>query len=519
MSLAYGLRQPCDGEPAGGSCEPCAESSRRWVLAVSVLGSSLAFIEGSIVNLALPALQADLKLDSVGLQWVVNAYLLALSSLVLVGGAAGDRFGIRQIFVLGLVLFGLSSCACGLVSDARWLIAWRAAQGAGSALLVPTSLALLNVHFEPQDRPRAIGIWAGASALTTALGPLLGGTLVDHFGWRSIFLLMLPLTAIACALALAKVPSRSGDSRRRLDFVGAALLVAALAPLTLVLASFGSDANPIPALVIGLAALLGFFFFESRVADPMLPLGLFRRRQFSGANAMTFLLYFALGGALFFVPFNLIQVQGYSALQAGLAFLPLTLLLGFGSVLAGEQLKRRSPRRLLAAGAALTGVGFALLVIPATTSSYAIHWLPGITTIGVGMTLCVAPLTTVIMTSVDESQSGVASGINNLAARMAGLLAIAALTSLAVYWFRSELGEALLSMPLSENVRVHLLARAHELAGIDLTSAEGTAGLAEAVHDSYVTVFRRLMLTCAGLALAAAAIAWSTIQDGDSSRV
>lgn len=514
MSLAYGLRQPCDGKPVGGSCEPCAESTRRWVLIVSVLGSSLAFIEGSIVNLALPALQADLELDSVGLQWVVNAYLLALSSLVLVGGAAGDRFGIRQIFVLGLVLFGLSSGACGLVNDPRWLIAWRAAQGAGSALLVPTSLALLNVHFDPEERPRAIGIWAGASALTTALGPLLGGALVDHIGWRAIFLVMLPLTALTCTMALAKVPGRSGDAGRRLDLLGALLLVAALGPLTLVLASIGSGDNQTAALLIGLVALAGFLVYESQTAEPMLPLRLFREPTFGGANAMTVLLYFALGGALYFVPFNLIQVQGYSALQAGLAFLPLTLLLGLGSVVAGEQLKRRSPRRLLTAGAGLTGVGFALLAIPATTSSYLAHWLPGIATIGVGMTLCVAPLTTVIMTAVEESQSGVASGINNLAARMAGLLAIAALTSLAVYWFRGELNQALGTLPLSDDSRAQLLARAHELAGIRPTSVDDTVALREAIQESYVAVFRQLMFLCAGLAATAAVIAWSTIRQG-----
>ena len=512
MSIVFGTRQPCD-QGAGPAAEaPCAARTRPWVLGVAVLGSSLAFIEGSIVNLALPDLQADLGLDALALQWVVNSYLLALSALLLIGGAAGDRFGLRRVFVIGLTLFGLTSVACGVADSLASLVVWRSLQGVGSALLVPASLALINVHFEEEERARAIGIWAGASALTTALGPLAGGALVDWLGWRSVFLGIAPLAGLTVLLALWRVPATDGNQSQSLDWPGALLLAAGLGLLTFGL--LGASTASGAALALGLATLAGFLVYEARARSPMLPLALFRQRAFSGANAMTVVLYFALGGALYFVPFNLIQIQDYSALAAGAAFLPLTLMLGFGSSAAGGLLKRYSPRILLGAGAFITAAGFLLLTLPGTTSTYLVDWLPGIAVIGAGMTLCVAPLTTVVMSSADDSQSGTASGINNTAARLAGLLAIALLSGLAVRLFSGELASALDALALEPVVRDALIANANALA--ELAPPAGTvdaAGIRAQIEQSYVGAYRILMIVCSVLALVASAIAWLSLDN------
>lgn len=509
MALSFGIRQPCDDRGAAHGEKPCAAGDRPWVLAVAVLGSSLAFIESSIVNLALPSLQSDLNLDSASLQWVVNAYLLTLSAFLLVGGASGDRFGLRRVYVAGLVLFGVASAACGAVGTIESLTVWRALQGVGAAFLVPTSLALINVYFGPEERAKAIGIWAGASALTTALGPLLGGVLVDAYGWRSVFLFIAPLAAAACFITLWRVPVDDGDSKRSLDAVGTLLLALSLGLLTYGLVEGGAGW----ALAGGLLLFVAFLVFEARSRSPMLPLELFARRTFSGANAMTMVLYFALTGALYFIPFNLIQVQGYSAVQAGAAFLPLTLMLGFGSAYAGELLRRFTPRAMLTVGCAIVALGFLLLTIPGATSTYLAHWLPGIAVIGVGMTICVAPLTTVVMASVDESQSGVASGVNNTAARFAGLLAVAAMTAFAIALFERGLAESLAALPLAGDLVESLLANAHALAAlVPPAGAADAAAIVRAVDESYVAVFRVLMLVCAASAFLAAVLAWLTIE-------
>ncbi|MEL7450399.1 MAG: MFS transporter, partial [Pseudomonadota bacterium] len=488
-----------------GCVPPCR------VLIVAVLGSSLAFVEGSIVNLALPSLQTDLGLDSVALQWIVNAYLLTLSALMLVGGSAGDRYSLRGVFVGGLAIFGAASAACGMVSTPGLLVAFRAVQGAGAAFLVPTSLALINVHFNPEDRPRAIGLWAGASALTTAAGPLLGGALVDAFNWRAVFLLIPPLALAACGLALWRVPPRDAVRSQPLDVPGALLLMTGLALLTVSLVAFGEQSHAWALLAFAVVALTGFVAYERRTAHPMLPLSLFGSGAFAGANVMTLLLYFALGGALYFLPLNLMQVQGYTALEAGAAFLPLTLLLGVGSMVAGDQLKRYPPRSMLTAGAGLTGVGLALLALPSDDSRYLTDWLPGIATVGLGMTLCVAPLTTVVMASVPESRSGTASGVNNTAARLAGLFAIAAMTSLATAAFTRELSIAIDQQGLADTLGQTLLEGARELGGLLNANRELGGSARIVVSESYVTVFRQLMAFCSAFAFLAAATAWWTL--------
>jgi EmrB/QacA subfamily drug resistance transporter len=400
-------------------------------LAASVLGSSIAFIDGSVVNVALPTLQREMAAGLGAMQWVVNAYLLMLGALVLVGGVLGDRLGQRTVFTWGIVVFTLASVACGLAPDAGVLIAARALQGIGAALLVPSSLAIIAAVYPEAERGKAIGTWAAAGAITTAIGPVLGGWLVDAVSWRAIFFINVPLAIAAVVLAHAAVPNQRNGEFERLDWPAAILAIAGLALLTWALIAWPdrtSNALMIDAaLVLGVAALALFVVIEARSRAPMVPLGLFRSHDFSGANLVTLLLYFALGGALFFLPFNLIRAHGYSATAAGASLLPLSILMGALSPTAGALATRFGARMVLTVGPALAAFGLALLAVGATTENYWRGTFPGITVLGLGMTIAVAPLTATVMGAVPAGQAGVASGINNAVARMASLLAVAVL--------------------------------------------------------------------------------------------
>lgn len=315
-------RLPCEtphGQPAREGAQPT-----RWVLPATILGSSLSFIDGSVVNVALPAIQSGLGAELAAMQWVVNGYMLTLASLILLGGAAGDRFGHRQVFLIGLIGFAVTSLACALAPSAGWLIAARLAQGAAAALLVPSSLAIIGAAYSGEERGRAIGTWAAAGALTTALGPPFGGWLVDTIGWRSIFFINLPLAALAVWLGLKLPPDRAVDAGKPLDLRGASLAMLGLGLLSygLIALGGGQTVSGVIALAASVPALWLFVQTEARSGDPMMPLGLFRSEIFAGANALTVLLYAALTGALFLLPFLLIRAHGYSAAAAGAAFLP-----------------------------------------------------------------------------------------------------------------------------------------------------------------------------------------------------
>lgn len=498
--------------------EVCPRRSRPWVLAATILGSAIAFIDGSVVSVALPAMQRDLAAPVREAQWVVNSYMLLLGALILIGGAAGDRFGRRRAFLLGLIVFTAASMACGLAPTSMALIGARAVQGIGAALLVPSSLAIISAAFPEEERGRAIGTWAGASALTTALGPVLGGWLTYAWSWRAIFFINVPVAALAVAIALWHMPETRNPDVHEVDWLGGLLAVVGLGSLTYGL-TVASDAGwlhmmVIVPLLLGVALLGVFVWLESRVQAPMMPLPLFRNADFSGANAITLFLYFALSGALFFVPYNLISIQGYSAMAAGASFLPFTLIMGLLSRWSGGLIELYGPRRLLIVGPAIVAVGFALLAVPGIGGTYWQTFFLPMVVLGFGMAVSVAPLTTTVMRGAEDRYAGVASGVNNATARIAGLLAVALLGSIAVGVFGSALDERLDRLQPTAEVRSAMQAEVPRLAEArvpEFIAQPQHEVLERALHESFVRSFRAVSLLAAVLAALSALVAWLTI--------
>jgi EmrB/QacA subfamily drug resistance transporter len=403
----------------------------RWLIAAAVLGSGIAFLDGTVVNVALPAIGRELGAGLIGQQWVLDGYLLSLSALLLFGGAAGDRYGRRGVFIGGLVVFTAASLACGFAPNVGWLIGARLVQGVGAAALVPGSLALIDVGIRAQDRARAVGIWAGMSGVTSALGPFIGGWLVDAASWRWVFFLNIPLAAAAVWITARHVSeSRDTTARGRLDTPGAAAVLLGLAGVTYALIeapSRGWTSVTVTAAAIGAIALVTFALIETHADAPVLPLELFRSRQFAGANLTTLAVYAALGGALFLLALQLQQSLHYSALAAGLATLPTTVIMLIGSPWAGVLAERTGPRLPMTAGPLIAAAGLALMARVTPGTSYLEAVLPAVVVFGVGLTITVAPLTAAVLAAVSENNAGTASGVNNAIARLAGLLAIAVL--------------------------------------------------------------------------------------------
>jgi EmrB/QacA subfamily drug resistance transporter len=515
------LHGPCD-EAAIRSGEqprpPLAARPRNlapWVLLTAILASSMAFIDGSVVNLALPAIQRDLGATAGDAQWMVEAYTLMLASLLLVGGSLGDRYGRRRVVFAGVLLFGAASAACGLAPSPGFLIAARAVQGVGAALLVPGSLALISAAYDGEHRGRAIGTWSGASAITSAVGPVLGGFLVGTFSWRFAFLVNLPFAAAVLVLLAVRVPESSNpQAHGRLDWPGALLASVGLGGVVYgVIRAQGSGFDVLALGAVGGGALLlvVFIAWERRLArdpgggrDPMLPLWLFRSRAFAATNALTLLLYAALSGALFFVPFDLIEVQGYSPGAAGAALLPFVLILSFLSRWSGGLVTRYGARLPLTVGPVLAALGFALFAVPATSGSYWTTFFPATVVLGLGMAITVAPLTTTVMGSVPTSNAGAASGVNNAVSRVAGLLAIALFGIVMVRGFESGLERRLDDLHVDARLRAAMVAQESRLAlaepppGTDPATARAVRA---AVADSFVAAFRITALTGAALAL------------------
>ncbi len=521
------IKQPCDegvihSTPQSGKLSlPGAKSAGTWVLVATILGSSMAFIDSTVVNVALPVLQTELKATVADVQWVVEAYALFLAALILVGGSLGDHFGRRRIYATGITLFTLASLACGFAPTITFLIVARAVQGIGGALLVPGSLAIIGAFFDSEQRGRAIGTWSGFTAITSALGPVLGGWLVQFASWRWVFFINLPIAAVVLFVLFWRVPESESeeDQRRGLDWWGATLATLGLGGVVygLTEANNVGFSNPLVliALAIGIVALIIFLVVEARIASPMLPLGLFRSRTFSGANLLTLLLYAALGGTLFFLPFNLIRVQGYPPTAAGAANLPFVLIMFTLSRWSGGLVARYGAKIPLVIGPLIAAAGFVLFSLPGIGGSYWTTFFPAVVVLGIGMAIAVAPLTTAVMGSVDSQRAGIASGINNAVARTAGLLAIAVLGIVALVTFSASLDSHLNALTLPPGVRAALVGQQNKLVGIDIPAGLSSATHAviqNAIAGSFVTSFRVIMLIGAALALASALCSFLLIE-------
>jgi EmrB/QacA subfamily drug resistance transporter len=502
---------------------PCtrAPSEPRWSLLTAIAGSTMAFLDGTVVNVALPVIQRETGATVDQMQWVVESYALMLASLVLVGGALGDRLGRRRVFVAGVISFTLASAACGLSPSPGFLTVARAVQGIGAALLVPGSLALIGAAYPEKTRGAAIGTWSASTSIAAAIGPVFGGWVVTHASWRWIFFFNLPVGAAVALLATRRVDdSRDEDAKGGLDIAGALLGIVGLGAIVWALlespssGGLGSPRTLVP-LFIGVLVLAAFVVVERRASAPMVPMSLFRSRTFTGTNLATLLLYAALGACFFFVPFDLIQVQGYSPTAAGAALLPFIVLVSGLSRWAGGLVPRYGARLPLVVGPLLSSVGFALLALPSVGGSYASTFFPGIMVLGIGMGVTVAPLTTAVMGSVDARHAGVASGINNAVSRAAGLLAIAALGIVLRSRFDQELDRELAGLGASDELRALLEIERSKLAGAALPpnlDAATRDAVRHALDASFVSGFRALMIVCAVLAAASALAAGALVE-------
>lgn len=510
------MKLPCDHAATDSKSETgCREISKPWVLVATILGSSMAFIDSTVVNVALPALQSYFHATMVDVQWVVEAYGLFLGALILVGGSLGDLFGRRRIFVAGVAVFAIASAGCGVASSIRQLLLARSVQGLGAALLVPGSLSLISASFDEKSRGKAIGTWSGFTAITTAIGPVLGGWLVQHASWRWIFLINLPLAAAVIVVSHWQIPESRSASAKGIDWLGAVLVTIGLGGIVtgFIESSSLGWGNVIVSgsLVAGIVCLAGFAWVETRVASPMVPLSLFASRDFAGANLLTLFLYSAIGVFFFLFPLNLIQVQGYSPTASGAASLPLILLMFALSRWSGGLVTRYGRTIPLVVGPSIATLGFLAFFAQSTGGNYWSTFFPAVLLLGFGLAVTVAPLTTVVMSSADQDRVGTASGINNAVARVAGVLAIAVLGVVMVRAFSYRLDLLLARIGLPSEVLREIHANAVKLAGLDLP-ANLDPGMRDRVRESvaaaFVFGFRIIMLICAGLAAGSGAIPW-----------
>ncbi len=490
----------------------------------------MTFIDGTVVNVALPTLQKVFQASIVDAQWVVESYGLVLSALILVGGALGDRLGRRAVFLTGTAIFAAASVACGLATGIDALIIARSIQGVGAALLVPGSLAIIAAAFDETSRGKAIGTWSGATAITMALGPVLGGWLIEHGSWRWAFFLNVPLAAAVIVISIWRVPESRAAGGRKIDWLGAAFATAGLAGIVTGFLESGvrgwRDPFVFGSVIGGVICCAAFLAVESRSAAPMVPLGVFRSAAFSGANLITLLLYSAIGVFFFLFPMDLIGVEGYSATAAGAAALPIILLMSFLSRCAGGLVAKYGGRLPLVVGPLIAAEGFLIFAylpsyahetLPALTGGSASYWacyFPAFVVLGLGMTITVAPLTTVVMGAVSDDNTGAASGINNAVARVASVLAIAVLGLAMLGAFRARLTVNVARLGLREASVAKIEARSADLAELappEELSFEQRAALERAVKESFGAGLRLVILCCVGLSLASAMTAWFVI--------
>ncbi len=515
------VRPPCDDGVirSGGVTVLCEKSAGPWILAATILGSSMVFIDGTVVNVALPALQDKLNATVVDVQWVVESYALFLAALLLAGGSLGDHFGRRRIYAIGVSIFALASIWCAVAPNIMHLILARAFQGIGGALLVPGSLALISASFDKDERGKAIGTWSGFTAITAAVGPVFGGWLIENISWRAVFLINIPFAIVVVILAFKYIPESRDPDARKLDLTGALLATTSLGALVYGLIESSRLGFSHPAIIValtgGFVSAVLFLWIESRKHEPMLPLSLFRSRNFSGANLLTLFLYTALSGGLFFLPLNLIQVQGYTATAAGAALLPFVLIMFLLSRWSGGLIKRYGPRLPLVIGPLIASVGYILFRIPGVGGSYWTTLFPAIVVLGFGMAISVAPLTTTVMNSVSETRAGLASGINNAVSRTAGLLAVAVLSLVMFHTFNAELNQQLAKSG-TVNIAEYLPGNERiKLAGAIVPRnipMEAQTELRRVIDESFLSGFRTIMLINACLAVLSALSAWIVIR-------
>jgi EmrB/QacA subfamily drug resistance transporter len=521
------MKQPCDEAliRIGAPDTPCAEKSRRWVLAATILGSGMAFIDSTVVNVALPALQSNLHANVVDMQWVIESYGLFLSALILVGGALGDSLGRRAIFLWGVVGFAVASAGCGFSFSIRGLLVWRSIQGIAAAFLVPGSLAIISSSFDQKSRGRAIGTWAGFTPITTALGPVLGGWLIDHASWHWVFFINVPVAALVVVISLWRVPESRSPHPGSIDWLGASIVTLGLAALVygfLESAILGwVDRRVTSSLIVGLGSLALFVCVEKKVKSPMVPLKLFHSASFSGANLLTLFLYAAVGIFFFVFPLNLIQIQKYSATATGAAALPMILLMSSLSRWSGGLITRYGPKVPLIVGPLITAAGFLLFAAPDLGARYWIEFFPAFMVLGLGMAISIAPLTTLVMNSAEQERVGTASGINNAVARVAGVLSVAVLGAVMAAAFAHSLRQSLAALHLSADIVHQLESNVAKLGNLEAPSnadPQTAATIRSAISEAFVFGFRLIMLLCACLALASAVVAWRRIPTQGAAR-
>jgi EmrB/QacA subfamily drug resistance transporter len=490
-------------------------SEGRWVMATAIMASAMAFIDGTALNVILPSLQKGLNASGADLFWILNAYLLMLASLTLIGGSLGDKLGRKKIFAWGIAIFLVGSALCGFAHNVFFLIIFRAIQGAGGALMIPGSLSLISSSIHEKERGKAIGTWSAVTTMVTIGGPVLGGALGDAGLWRFIFFMNIPIGAVTLLFLWKKVKEVKGDDQdKKLDIAGAFTIAAGLALLTFGLLRIPAIGfyNPeiLGSLATGLLLLIAFIWLEQRSKHPMMPLGLFSNMTFSGVNLLTFFLYAGLGAGMLFLGLNLVQVQGYSQLQSGLTFLPFTLLMIVLARYAGALADKYGPRLFLIAGPAIAGVGLLLLAFVKQTGGAKDYWttfFPGILVFGFGMSITVSPLTAAVMGAVSDRFSGTASGVNNAITRISNVFANAIFGTLAVLFFATSLKDQLKTTNLSVDQKQHIVVQANNLGNAKVPE-NITGQMKETIEQQYregfIHAYSNIMFLASGLCFAGA---------------